>query len=255
MQHFKDVKFIGNPKNNTSICFSCDDIYFVKYGQFTLKTCIAIKQRAHCHIINPSAESKEIVNTFNDNDISFSFEILETANFNNYQILSYYFCSRFFIANELFNNFDVQKLWITDTDVWFNEPIDDPENKKLVVAYNPAATNLWKKSTGSIMFVHRDRSIFLKQVINEFQTRYNSTDFNKITPSLSKIARSNIYGLDQVSVSSVIEKFYLNDYYFSPTLSIIPNLKGKHKEGVKVWIPLGKSKDCVRENGFRDIKL
>jgi hypothetical protein len=252
MLHYNNVEYLNTPEQPT-ICFACDDVYFQKYGQYTLNSCIATDQAAHCHIINPSNNSLEIANKLKNESVSFSIESLDTSNLHKYQLLSYYFCSRFFVANDLFKKFSVNSLWITDTDVWFNEKINQPANKKLCVDYKPDANNLWKQTTGNLIFVHRDKQQFLTQVINEYLQRYYSTNFKDILDNLDKITKSNLVGLDQVSMAVVIDKYYKNDQDFS-TLSIIPKLKGKHKDGVKIWIPVGKSKDCIREHGFRDIK-
>lgn len=251
MQLYNNVRYLNTPKQPT-ICFACDDGYFQKYGQYTLRSCIDTKQIAHCHIINPSDASLDIANILKEESLSFSVEQLDISSFHKYQLLSYYFCSRFFVAKDLFENFNVESLWITDTDVWFNEKLDSPNNKKLCVDYNLNANNLWKQTTGSIIFVHRDKRQFLNQVIEEYLLRYNNTNFEDILDNADKITKSNLVGLDQVAMAVVISNHYKNDQDFS-SLSVIPNLKGKHKSGVKVWIPVGKSKDCVREQGFKFI--
>lgn len=215
-----------------------------------MKSCINTNQIVHCHIINPSEESLILANKIKNNLVSISVEDLDIENLNKYQILSYYFCSRFFIARDLFEKYNVSGLWITDTDVWFNEKLEIPVDKKLCVDYNPLADNLWKQTTGNIIFVHTDFQLFLTQVVDEYLARYKSTDFDKISDNLDKITKSNLVGLDQVSMAVVIDKYYKSSPWFS-TLSIFSSLKGKHKEGVKVWIPVGKSKDCVREHGFK----
>lgn len=254
MQLFNNVEYINQPLTSTSICISCDDLYFKKFGQYTILSCIRTAQSAHCHIINPSEETKSIVLSLIAlcPHISFSYEHLDITNCNPYKLLTYYFCSRFFIAQDLMKNKNIDRLWVTDTDVIFDQIIEFPEHKKLCVDYNPLADNLWKGTTGNIFFIHKDKIMFLSLVIDEYLERFNTIDFNLITPETDKITRSNLTGLDQVSMSVVIKKYFENDEEFSG-LNIIKDLKGKHRGNVKVWIPVGKSKDIVRENGFKDI--
>lgn len=254
MPLFKDIRFIKPPSKETSICFSCDSIYFKRYGQYTLQSAIKTHQVAHCHIINPSSDVLDIIDKFKEFNVSFSIENLEISKLHKYQLLSYYFCSRFFVAELLFNNFEIEYLWITDTDVLFDQYIGRPDDKKLCVDYDPNADNLWKKTTGNIIYVNSDKKHFLNLVINEYIKRYNQINFNLIADDADKLTRGNLIGLDQVSMSVVIENNFLNDQEFSG-LGIIPNLKGKTRGSVKVWTPVGKSKDNFKEDGFKNVSI
>jgi hypothetical protein len=256
MLRFKTVEYIKTPSIDTKICFSCDTEYFIKYGQYNILSCIKTQQHVHCHVINPTADVRELANSLISSStlVSISFELLDISLYCSNQILTYYFCARFYIARDLMINHNVSKLWITDTDVIFDQSIDFPLDKKLGVDYNLLADNLWKQTNGNIIFVHSSKVDFLNKVIEEYENRYRNINFSTITADTDKITRSNLIGLDQVSMAVVISKYYINDSEFSH-VSIIPNLKGKLRGQVKVWIPVGRSKDCVRDDGFKNIKI
>lgn len=257
MQRFENITYISNPTDKTSICFSCDDEYFKKYGQYNIKSCIKTNQSAHCHIINPSPESLEIIKSNIKKTISFSIEINDFNNCNRYQIKTYYYCSRFYLGKHLFNKFNLSHLWITDADVIFHEKVEPIQNTKLSVAYNKNGECLWKKTTGAIIFICYERKNFLDHVIDEYEKRYNNIDLNTLSNIMlnpNKNIKGDLLGLDQVSMAVVIEKYYLNDPDFL-NLSTIANLKSKKEKECKIWIPVGKSKDKIRNDGFKNIEL
>lgn len=252
MHRFKIVNYIQPPILKELVCFSCDNEYFLKYAIYNIQSCLKNHQAVHCHVINPSVESEKIIKNLNSEIVSFSIEFIDFQNCNLYQIKTYYYCCRFYIAEDLFEKFDISSLWITDADVIFNEKIDPLVDKKLGVFYNPDGFDLWRKTTANLFFVHKDEKKFLSRVIEEYESRYNCIDFDKIDQTMSKHERANLVGLDQVSMSAVIEKFYLNDINFC-ILDSTSNLKGKHRAGVKVWIPVGKSKSEFIIDGFKKL--
>jgi hypothetical protein len=148
---FNNVSYIGEPSNKTNVTFSCDDIYFQKFGIDNLNSCIYSGLIPHCHLINPSDNTKQEILKFNSNNVSFSIEKLNIDQFKKHQLKTYYYCSRFFIARDLFDRFEVESLWICDTDVIFNQKPDVPEDKKIGISYNADQESLWKQTQASLI--------------------------------------------------------------------------------------------------------
>ena len=239
MQVYNNVDFLRTPKVDTSVVFSCDDIYFQKYGLKNLQSCVNTLQKSHCHIINPSLETLSIIDDL-DSSISISTEKLDTA-INEYKLKSYYYCARFFIANDLFNKFNVNALWICDADIIFNSKPKIPTNKKIGISYNPDQSHLWKKTQASLMYFHQDKKEFVSKVIKEYLHRVNSTNFSKVDTITNKYSKGDIVGLDQVCMSVVLLDSYITDSSFI-NLHTIKGLKNKNSSDACVNILVGKGK-------------
>lgn len=240
MQVYKNVNYIKHPAVDTKVVFACDDIYFQKYGIDNLKSCINTKQSAHCHIINPSNDTIKIIQKL-DESISVSIEQLDTSLFDIYQLKTYYYCARFFIANDLFVNFNVNELWICDADIIFNKSVSIPDNKKIGISYNSTQTHLWKKTQASLIYFHKDKQEFISKIIEEYLSRIRNTDFSILDSITDKFERGDLLGLDQVCMSVILLKDYLNDDKFI-NLHDIKNLKSKKPNDASVWILVGDNK-------------
>lgn len=237
MHLFSNVVYMSEPVSTTDVVFACDDIYFQTYGIHNILSGIDVSLKPHCHIINPSESSKEIASKIDG--ASFSFETIEIND--KYKLKTYYYCSRFFIARHLFENFNVNELWITDADILFNKKPVIPENKFLGLSYNTDQVHLWKQTQANLVYTHNSKKEFLSKVIDVYLKKLNSTDFTVLDTLVGKYERGNILGLDQVCMSIVFNEFYQNDPEFI-NLHSIPNLKSKNRDESAVTILIGKNK-------------
>jgi hypothetical protein len=241
---FKDIVMNISPKDEELVLFSCDDIYFQKYGIYNLLSCNDVYQHVHVHIINPSLDSlvllEKIIKKLSIN-VSYSTEILNT-NLNFYAIKSYYYCSRFYVARWLFEKYNLKKIHIVDADVIFNEKIIIPDNITLAVDYNSDAPTLWQKIMAGYIFISVEEINFLNLVIDEYSIRYVNTDFNAVSLIENKIEKANFTGLDQVCLSVIFEKLEKERSDSFLNTRTLLNFKGKGETGSKIWMLLGKAK-------------
>jgi len=239
MQLFKNVQYVKEPLTTTNVTFSCDDIYFQKYGINNIASCLTAGLVPHCHVINPSKKTKKYLNDIN---ISYSIEILDIDQFNEYQLKTYYYCSRFFVANDLFNKFYIDELWISDADVLFNNKPVVPDDKTLGISYNETQLSLWKQTQASLIYVKQSKKLFIEQVLLEYLIKFQNTNFKILETITDKYERGNILGLDQVCMSLVFNKYYRIDPGFI-NLHDIEGLKSKSKGIGSVTILVGKNKN------------
>jgi len=241
---FKDVKVLVPPNTKHRVVFQCDEYYYDNFAIYNLLSCNNIDQDVHIHFINPSKNFLDKVLNLNLKiNLSISTEILDT-DINFYKLKSYYFVSRYFVANMLFDLNLLDSAYITDADIVFNEKIIIPDTVSLGVLYYPQHNNLWKQTGANFLFVKKERQQFLKNLIADYFDRLSKTDFNAINDNMDKITRSNIYALDQVCMSHVLQKE--NDFF---NLISIPNLIGKF-DSYKIWTLTGgkqKNREDIRE--------
>lgn len=230
-EFFNDIEIIKNPISKTAVVFQCDEKFFNEYGIYNLLSCEQNDLDAHIHFINPSQSFLDkISNLQTDINLSYSIEHINT-DINHYKLKSYYFCSRYFITNHLFENNMLDSAYITDADIIFNEKINLPSEIKLGVLYYPQFDNLWKQTGANITYVHKDRKLFLEKIINLYNHKLDSTNFDVISNTMDKFERANLYALDQVCMSMVIEEF-MDDKFLN--ISSIKNLIGKNTTNT-IW--------------------
>jgi hypothetical protein len=126
---FQDITFISKPKTKEKVIFQCDENYFVNYGIYNLFSCDNHGHDVHLHLINPSELLiEQIKNLQLSIDLSISTEKLAITDINFYKLKSYYFCSRYFISNLLFEKNLISKAYIVDEDVIFMRTFFEPTN-------------------------------------------------------------------------------------------------------------------------------
>ena len=236
MQLFNEVTYLKTPLVNTNVVFSCDDIYFHRFGINNIQSCIDAGLIPHCHVINPSDLTKELLLNYT---VSSSFEQIDIPDV--YLLKTYYYCSRFFISLDLFNKFNVNQLWISDADVLFNSSPTIPPLKTLGISYNKEQSSLWKQTQASLIYIDASKKEFLSKVIDTYLEKIDRFDFSILDTITDKYERGNILGLDQVCMSIVFNQFYKNDPNFI-NLHDIPNLKSKKRNSGCVTILVGKNK-------------
>jgi hypothetical protein len=230
MKYFQKLKIIVPPKSRNKVIFACDGDYFNSYGIYNLLSCNNHNHDVHVHIINPT---KELLNKINEItlsiDLSISIEELDTSNINFYKLKSYYFCSRYFICDYLFNNDSIDTAYITDADIIFNENISFDNTVTLGILHYPKYESLWKQTGANFLYVTKERKSFVNKIVNLYQKYVETNDFEIISNSTSKSVRADIYGLDQVCMSEIIK----NETNFF-NLATIENFVSK-KQNSKIW--------------------
>ena len=231
-EFFSNSQIVRPPAFNTPVVFQCDENFFNNYGIYNLISCEKNNIDVHIHFINPTQIFLDKINRLNTNiHLSYSKEYIDT-DINFYKLKSYYFCSRYYITNYLFECNLIQSAFITDADVIFNEQIKIPADKKLGILYYPAHDNLWKQTGANISYVSKERKHFLERVISIYEQRLQDTDFDAITTEMSKVERSNLYALDQVCMSLALEEKFIDQHFIN--LTSIPNLISKNNTN-KIW--------------------
>jgi hypothetical protein len=162
-------------------------------------------------------------------DLSISVEFLDLENINFYKLKSYYFCSRYFISDYLFEKRLIQKAYITDADVIFNEHISFNDDINLGILYFPHHTTPWKQTGANFLYITEKKKQFVKNIVNLYNEKVTTTNFEIISEDMEKIIRANMYGLDQVCMSVVIkdETDFLN-------IATIDNFITKNQTS-KIW--------------------
>lgn len=204
---FQDIKFISKPKTKEKVVFQCDENYFINYGIYNLFSCDNHGHDVHIHLINPSdLLLEQIKNLRLSIDLSISTEQLEITNINFYKLKSYYFCSRYFISDLLFEKNLISKAYIVDADVIFNERIDFDNSIELGVLYYPHHDTPWKQTGANFLYVTEKRKNFLRNIINLYNEKVQHIPFELINENMEKLQRANMYGLDQVCMSELISQ-------------------------------------------------
>lgn len=250
---FKNSKFVSYPKNDEVVIFSCDDKYFKTYGFYTLISLDKVSYNTHIHVINPTQESISQYNSIVKkliNQHSISTELIDFFETSEPEVKSYYFMSRFFLANHIFENYACKSLFITDADLIFNERIDIPTSVGLAFNYRPERETLWEKSAAYLVYVTEKRKSFIVELLNEYKTRHSITDFSKIPFLDKKIDRLNLAGLDQVCLTCVLEKQCDKTDFLN--LRTIESLESKGEFSGKIWVLVGKGKKIMPENYLRN---
>jgi hypothetical protein len=204
---FQDIKFISKPKTKEKVVFQCDENYFINYGIYNLFSCDKHGHDVHIHLINPSdLLLEQIKNLKLSIDLSISTEQLEITNINFYKLKSYYFCSRYFISDLLFEKNLISKAYIVDADVIFNQRINFDNSIELGVLYYPHHDTLWKQTGANFLYVTEKRKNFLRNIVNLYNEKVQHIPFELINENMEKLQRANMYGLDQVCMSELISQ-------------------------------------------------
>jgi hypothetical protein len=227
---FQDVELISRPNGREKVIFQCDENYFINYGIYNLFSCDNHGHDVHLHLINPSDSLLEqIKNLKLSIDLSISKEKLTTTNINFYKLKSYYFCSRYFISNLLFEQNLISKAYIVDADIIFNERINFDNSVELGILYYPQYDTLWKKTGANFLYVTDKRKNFIKNIVNLYNEKIQHIPFETITENMEKLQRANMYGLDQVCMSELITQEH--DFF---NLCNLENFVTK-KQDSKIW--------------------
>ena len=204
---FQDIKFISKPKTKEKVVFQCDENYFINYGIYNLFSCDNHGHDVHIHLINPSdLLLEQIKNLRLSIDLSISTEQLEITNINFYKLKSYYFCSRYFISDLLFEKNLISKAYIVDADVIFNQRINFDNSIELGVLYYPHHDTPWKQTGANFLYVTEKRKNFLRNIVNLYNEKVQHISFELINENMEKLQRANMYGLDQVCMSELISQ-------------------------------------------------
>lgn len=231
--HFlSKISFYKDNDSDFKVIFSCDDIYFKKYGLYNLLSCKKVGHSAHVHLINPTNESFSIIDNLQIDDYSISYEYIDISFLNFYQLKTYYYCSRFFITNFLFDHKNLKKSIITDADVIFNEKVYWPTNVYLGVDYKSNEDQPWRQVAGPVVLVTIECKSFLTDVIEDYKNKVNYTDFSILESIKDKYERGNILGLDQVCMANNLKK-YINSNFLNLKDT---DIKSKDRNSGKIWI-------------------
>ena len=238
---FRNINFHRYPKSKEKVVFQCDEFYFKNYAFYNLLSCNNVGYDVHIHFINPSKEFLNKVENINlDIDLSVTTEYLLTENINHYKLKSYYFCSRYYITDLLFSNNLIEKAYITDADIIFNEKILFDKKINLAVMYSPEYDNLWKQTGANFLYVSKYRADFIKKIINLYQKKLQEINFDAIHEGMDKVTRANMYGLDQVCMSLQMMDENLTSEDFLD-LKYIDNFLSK-TSNTKIWSFTGPAK-------------
>jgi phage pi2 protein 07 len=231
---FQNVKIIKYPSSKERVVFQCDEFYFKNYGFYNLLSCDQLNQDVHIHFINVSDDFlNKVLNLDLSIDLSISLEIVNT-NVNFYKLKSYYFTSRYFIADYLFDKNLLDRAYITDADIIFNERISIQNSKLGVLHYPNYQGNLWKQTGANFLFVSKDRKDFIKKIITEYNLKLLQINFENINDEMPKYERSNMYGLDQVCMSIAMQSEDTASPYFL-NLNEIERFIGNKDMTCKIW--------------------
>jgi hypothetical protein len=245
MKYFQQLEMIIPPKSRTKVIFQCDENFFNNYGIYTLLSCNRHRHDVHLHLINSNDKLISRIKDLNLSiDLSISSEVLDIENVNFYRLKSYYFCARYFICNYLFENNLIDLAYVTDADIIFNDTIVFNTNVTLGVLYFPQYDTLWKQTGANLLYVTNKRKDFVSKIIELYNKKFNDTDFESITPDMDKFVISNMNGLDQVCMSTIIkdETDFLN-------LALIDDLISKQQTS-RIWSLTGPWK---KEPNIKDI--
>ena len=253
---FQNINFISEPTKKEKVIFQCDEYYFENFAFYNLLSCNNVGHDVHIHFINPSTEFLEKVKKIDlDIELSITSETFSVENINYYKLKSYYFCSRYFITDFLFSNRLIEKAYITDADIIFNEKISFEEKIQLAVLYYPNYDNLWKQTGANFLYVTQERSDFVKKVVDLYCNKIKEIDFDSIHGDMDKYTRSNMYGLDQVCMSLQMQNENIIDQSFL-NLITVDNFLSK-KEDTKIWTFTGgntKSNPELKQILFKKFK-
>lgn len=227
---FKDVDIVKSPKSDKKVIFQCDQFYFEKFGLFNLASCVRVGLDVHIHFINTD---KKIIDFLSNKDLpidlSLSTEKLDT-DINFYKLKSYYFCSRYFITSLLFQNSNLSTAYVVDADIVFNESVSFESRIDLGVLHYPNQNNLWKKSGANFLLVKKNKQQFIHNLVKLYNEKIKEIDFESINDDMDKFSKANLYGLDQVCISTLIDQE--QDFF---NLTSINRLISKSREDSKIW--------------------
>jgi hypothetical protein len=243
---FRNTKLIKSPTSREKVIFQCDQKFFEDYAFYNLLSCNNVGHDVHIHFINVDDAFLKKVTALNLNiDLSISTEDVDT-NINYYKLKSYYFTSRYFITDYLFENALIDIAYITDADIIFNERINIPFSKLGVLYYPRYENNLWKQSGANFLYITKDKHSFLKKIIDEYNKKLLTTDFEMINESIPKYERSNLYALDQVCISLALKTEDLTSTDFI-NLCQIENFLSNKTMTCKIWSLTAKKNETTKQ--------
>ena len=226
---YKNCEILQKKQMELPVIFQCDDYYFYNFGIYNLLSCNEVGQDVHIHLINPSNKLvSDLINADLDIKLGISYETVNTL-INQYKLKSYYYCARYFIAQELFEKNFIDSAYITDCDIIFNKKITFEKNVSLGILHYPYHNNLWKQTGANFTYVTSQRRSFIDNTINEYISRLENTNFDLISDKMDKITKANIFALDQVCMSLALQK----ETNFT-NLAEIPKFCSKHRDS-DIW--------------------
>jgi hypothetical protein len=240
-EFFTDIEFSMPIVHDQCVVVAGDQKYFARFGGYLIDSCRRSGNRLHCHVINPTHDTKHMMHQSRDSAISFSSESLDLDGVHPLEEKTYYYFSRYFVARYLLENCTLSKAYITDMDMIFLKSIALPGNKTVGVTYDPNQPNDWKRSSASFVYVDRAAVWFLQNLIDLYRQLIASNDWSQVE-KLQGFHRACKVGLDQVCLSRECAKIAHEDFFLN--LRDIRNLTSKHKHKDAVaWHLLRAKKD------------
>lgn len=204
---FTDIHIFSSPMQKDNIVVSADDIYFKKFGKIIIHSCIKSNNNIHIHVVNPTYDTLLEFKNYDVNRISFSYEYLDISYIHNLLIKTYYYVSRYFITNFLFENYNLNNTFICDIDMFFYKKINLPDDKEIGIFYSPEKNSPWKQSSAGFVFINKNKKHFLKNLISNYLEKIISIDYVWVENNLSGLEKANLVGLDQVCLTEELQKF------------------------------------------------
>jgi len=134
----------------------------------------------------------------------------------------------------LFEQNLIDSAYITDSDIIFNEHIPLPSEALGVLYYPGYINNLWKQTGANFLYVSKKRHDFIKKIISEYNKKLSETNFEIINEQMPKYERANLYALDQVCMSIVMQLEDTNSKDFL-NLNSIDKFIGNKDTTCKIW--------------------
>jgi hypothetical protein len=198
---FQDIQIVKSPSSRHKVIFQCDKKYFNDYAFYNLLSCNDVGHDVHIHFINiDELYLQKVLDLDLKIDLSISIENVDT-NINYYKLKSYYFTSRYFITDYLFEQNLIDHAYITDADIIFNEHISVLDYDLGVLYYPGYEDNLWKQTGANFLSISKNKKKFLEKIIAEYRKKLPTINFESIHEDMPKYERANMYALDQVCMS------------------------------------------------------
>jgi hypothetical protein len=202
-------------------------------------------------LLGTDIETIEDIKKFIDNlriKVSLSYESIPTDLFEP-QKISYFYTARYFVAQDLLNNFDISELTIVDADLIFRRKVSLSEDKDIGFSYKRHPTSLFHSVQGNLFLIRKNKSWFLDKIIENFLERYKNTDWNLVAQSKNDEKAQNLYGLDQVCIAYVAPTIIDDPSFVNIGRKLIDKLETGNRP---IWT-LTNNKDCDIENKLKEI--
>jgi hypothetical protein len=247
---FKNTQFISYPSNSSIIVSACDDLYFKRFGDTIISSCINSRNDIHVHVINPSIETINEFKKYKSTLVSISYETSDFTTYHPLLIKTYYYFSRYFISNFLFENYNITNVYITDIDMFFNNVIDLPKDKDVGIFYNSKKESLWRQTSAGFVYINKNKKYFLDNLISNYLNKLKSIDFLYVENNVTGLERANYVGLDQVCLSEEVQKILQDSKFLN--LNELTNFISKEDDNrYTAWNLIRFKKDPNFDNYIR----